>query len=107
MKAQVFPIEDVSALELPPDDVPTIIADTAHLAFGASAEVVALLAERGNVKVKRVGPPFSPLPTSVVLEKMWYPSVEDILAAAYQMLDIESDIPEFANQIDENFKGPF
>ena len=109
IKAQVHPVEDVSALELPVENKPTIIADTAHLAFGASAEVAARLAERGNISIKRVGPPFMPLPTSAVLEKNWYPTPEDLLAAAYDLLGIkpEANVPAIANSLDDSFKGPF
>ena len=109
IKAQVHPVEDVTALELPEYDKPAVIADTAQLAFGASAEVVARLAERGNTKFKRVGPPFTPLPTSAVLEKSWYPSPEDILSAAYDLLEIEpkANVPVIANALDDSFKGPF
>jgi len=109
IKAQVHPVEDVSALELPKENLPTVICDTAQLAFGASAEVVARLAERGNIKIKRVGPPFMPLPTSMPLEKEWYPTPGDILSAAYGLLDVQPDagVPAIANALDDSFKGPF
>ena len=107
IKAQVFPIEDVTNMPLPETNAPTVIADTAHLFCGATAEVAARLAERGNTKIKRVGPPFMPLPTSVALEEQWYPDVKDIVQAAFDLLDIKSDMPLVANVGDRNFKGPF
>jgi pyruvate/2-oxoglutarate/acetoin dehydrogenase E1 component len=107
IKAQVFPIEDVTNMPLPETNAPTVIADTAHLFCGATAEVAARLAERGNTKIKRVGPPFMPLPTSVALEEQWYPDVKDIVQAVFDLLDIKSDMPLVANVGDRNFKGPF
>ena len=82
VKAQVHPIEDITTMEIPQTDAPVVIADTGHLFCGATAEVAAQLAEGGNSRIKRVGPPFIPLPTSMPLEKEWYPSVANILEAA-------------------------
>ena len=107
IKAQVHPIEDVSALPLPEADLPTVVADTGHIFFGAAAEVVARLAERGNARVRRVGPPFVPLPTSVVLEKQWYPGVNHIYEAVGELLDMRSPMPEVLSATADTFKGPF
>lgn len=107
IKAQVYPIEDISAMHVPEADVPVVVADTGHLFCGAAAEVVARLTERGNTKIKRVGPPFLALPTSVALERQWYPGVRDILAAVYELLDIRSSSPEVAIASDDRFRGPF
>jgi pyruvate/2-oxoglutarate/acetoin dehydrogenase E1 component len=107
VKAQVFPIEDVSAMPVPAVNMPTVVADTGHLFCGATAEVVARLAEQGNTKVKRVGPPFIPLPTSVALEKKWYPSISDIYEAVCGLLDVSPEMPEVTIASDTSFKGPF
>ena len=107
IKAQVFPVEDVSAMELPAMDAPTVIADTGHLFCGAAAEAVARLAERGNVKVKRVGPPFTPLPASAALEPEWYPSPSDITEAACGLLGMKLTPSPVATTGDDSFKGPF
>ena len=45
IKAQVFPIEDVSAMVVPEADVPAVVVDTGHLFCGAAAEVMARLVE--------------------------------------------------------------
>jgi pyruvate/2-oxoglutarate/acetoin dehydrogenase E1 component len=107
IKVQVHPIEDVTALVLPQGDAPVVVADTGHLSFGASAEVVARLAEQGNRKVKRVGPPFVALPTSAPLEKEWYPSTEDISSAICSLLDIKPIQSTAEIATDNAFKGPF
>ena len=106
-KAQVFPVEDVTNMSLPEGNVPTVVADTGHLFFGATAEVMARLVEQGNSKVKRVGPPFTALPTSIALEREWYPTPSDIVAAVGELV---GDVPSIANLTtagDDQFRGPF
>ena len=107
IKAQVFPIEDVSAMPVPETHKPVVVVDTGQLFCGASAEVVARLAERGNIHIKRVGPPFVPLPTSVALEQKWYPSVSDIYEAASGLMGAWATSPAVAIASDAAFKGPF
>jgi pyruvate dehydrogenase E1 component beta subunit len=107
VKAQVYPIEDVSGMSLPEANKPTVVVDTGHIFFGAAAEVVARLAERGNTQIKRVGPPFLALPTSAELERQWYPDAGDILEAVGELLDIRLSLPELAAGSDTRFKGPF
>lgn len=107
IKAQVYPIEDVSTMPLPDENVPTVVADTAHLFCGAAAEVVARLAERGNTKVKRIGPPFMALPTSAALEREWYPSVADLVDGVCNLLDINAFQTAAVNTGDDAFRGPF
>ena len=107
VRAQVHPIEDVSALVLPDSGAPVVVADTGHIPFGAAAEVSARLAERGNTRVKRIGPPFTPLPTSQPLEQQWYPSPEGIIMAVGELLGSDLAIPSPATPIDDGFKGPF
>ena len=107
IRAQVYPIEDVSAMPVPEANVPTLVADTGHLFCGAAAEVMARLAERGNTKIRRVGPPFVALPTSAALERKWYPSASDIVEAVHDLLDIRPAQSGLASVSDDGFKGPF
>lgn len=107
VKAQVHPIEDVTAMAVPQTEKPVVICDTGHLFCGATAEVAARLAESGNSRIKRVGPPFVALPTSMPLEKEWYPSVGDIVGAANKLLDLSIPIPETVVVGDRSFRGPF
>lgn len=107
IKAQVFPVEDISAMEVPDTQAPVVISDTGHLFCGASAEFAARLGEKGNIKIKRVGPPFLPLPTSVALEEMWYPSVNDIYEAATGLLGDTGSAPAVTIPSDVAFQGPF
>jgi len=97
----------VTAMPVPVDNVPVVIADTGHLFCGATAEVTARLVELGNTKIKRVGPPFVPLPTSAALEKKWYPKVGDLFGAVCGLLDVPANFPEVAVAGDAAFKGPF
>jgi pyruvate dehydrogenase E1 component beta subunit len=107
IKAQVYPIEDVSAMPVPETHAPVVIADTGQLFCGASAEMAARLGEQGNFRVKRVGPPFIPLPTSQALEQMWYPSITDIYEAACNLLGASAPELSVAIASDAAFKGPF
>ena len=107
IKAQVFPIEDVSEMPIPTANVPTVVVDTGHLFCGAAAEVVARLAEQGNIKTKRVGPPFTALPTSLSLETEWYPDTSDILNAVSNLLNIQPITDALIETVDHEFKGPF
>ena len=107
IKAQVHPIEDVGAMSLPEDNAPVVVVDTGHLFCGAAAEVMACLAERGNARTKRVGPPFTPLPTSLKLEQEWYPSVGQVLGAVGDLLDLTATVPQVMPASDNWFKGPF
>jgi len=107
IKAQVFPIEDVSAMPVPDGYVPVVVADTGHLFCGATAEVVARLVEKGNSKVKRVGPPFIPLPTSAALEELWYPSANDLFQAVCDLLNKPAEMPPLTLATDKAFQGPF
>jgi pyruvate/2-oxoglutarate/acetoin dehydrogenase E1 component len=108
IKAQVYPVEDVSQMAIPQTDLPVVVADTGHLFCGATAEVVARLAEGGNTKVKRVGPPFVTLPTSVPLEREWYPDAQDISSAVCSLLDVPPQRFNITTSAaDDKFKGPF
>ena len=107
VKAQVFPIEDVSQMAVPEANVPVVVADTGQLFCGSASEVVARLAEQGNVKVKRVGPPLTPLPTSEALERVWYPNSSDIVTAVDSLLGTTTTISELSTVNDEQFRGPF
>jgi pyruvate/2-oxoglutarate/acetoin dehydrogenase E1 component len=107
VKAQVWPIEDVSAMQVPQTQAPVVVADTGQSFCGASAEVVARMSEQGNVRTRRVGPPFIPLPTSYALEQIWYPSVNDIYEAVTGLLGSSTSAPKVTIATDAAFTGPF
>jgi len=107
IKAQVYPIEDVSAMNLPESNVPALVADTGHLFLGAAAEVMARLMEQGNTKVKRIGPPFTAMPTSTALERDWYPTQSNIIEAVSGLLDVSVRPLEPVEAGEAEFKGPF
>jgi len=107
IKAQVHPIEDVGAMSLPEGNTPVVVVDTGHLFCGASAEVMACLVEQGNTRIKRIGPPFTSLPTSLRLEQEWYPDIGQIIGAVESLLNIRVTIPQVAPTSDDSFKGPF
>lgn len=61
-----------------------IIADTDWVTAGASAEIAAMVADKGfeylKMPVKRIGWPNSHVPGSYVLEEAFYPGVDDIIS---------------------------
>jgi len=62
-----------------------IIVDTDWVTGGASAEIAAMVAEKGfdclKAPIKRVGWPDVPIPASYVLEEAFYPGPQDIINA--------------------------
>ncbi|MBU1006839.1 MAG: alpha-ketoacid dehydrogenase subunit beta [Candidatus Omnitrophica bacterium] len=90
-----------------------IVADTSWKNCGVSAEIAALAAEETfkylKSPVARIALKDTPAPTSVELEKIFYPGWEDIVYAAKRM--ISGKKPKFSRRkkevIDTEFKGPF
>lgn len=103
----VFPIEDMNGLADYRVNEPVVIVDTAHIPFGASAEIAARLAEAGNTRVRRVGPPFMPQSSAASLEATWYPSAEDIVRAVCELLGREYRPMETAAAGRDGRKEPF
>jgi pyruvate/2-oxoglutarate/acetoin dehydrogenase E1 component len=91
-----------------------LIVDNAWLACGASAEIMARLAEElqpGAVPVmKRMGFAPVPCPTTPSLEEHFYPNARTIASAARRMVKGGNDdwAPAKRDEIEElQFKGPF
>jgi len=88
-----------------------IVADTAWTSCGASAEVLARIAESASsevIKARRLG--FEPVtcPTAKNLENLFYPDAEKIVGAVYQMLEKKVPAGPNSNEIyGPVFKGPF
>jgi pyruvate/2-oxoglutarate/acetoin dehydrogenase E1 component len=91
-----------------------LVVDTAWLSCGASAEIVAQVAERlqgiRDLSLKRLG--FAPVtcPTTPALEKLFYPDAQTIAAGARDLVEgtatgwVPEERPELRNI---EFKGPF
>lgn len=91
-----------------------LVVDTGWLCCGASAEIVAQVAERlqgvRDLSLKRLG--FAPVtcPTTPSLEKHFYPDARTIAAAARDLVEgaatgwVPEERPDFRNI---EFKGPF
>jgi pyruvate/2-oxoglutarate/acetoin dehydrogenase E1 component len=66
-----------------------IVADTGWKACGVAAEVAAVVAEKAyeclKAPVRRICLPAAPTPASSVLEKAYYPGIEDIVKAAREI----------------------
>lgn len=61
-----------------------LVVDTGHLAYGASAEIIASVVERvPGVKCARIGLPDSPVPACD--EQNYFPSVDDVVQKALQL----------------------
>jgi pyruvate dehydrogenase E1 component beta subunit len=94
-----------------------ITADTAHTAFGATAEVTSSVAERALDALKRppvrIGLPGIPTPTSPALADLYYPRAVDIARAALRLCDCDREITPPATTTlwhdvpDPNFTGPY
>ena len=90
-----------------------IVADAAWTACGASAEIVAAVAERvPGTRVARIGFAPTPCPTTPSLEKAFYPDAVSICDAAMALVAPGAAAPPFAAladamQQDPVFKGPF
>lgn len=95
-----------------------VMADTAHKMFGASAEILALVAEKAFDALKsaprRVALPDHPAPTSPALADDFYPHAGHIAAEVLRQLGREVDEALFAlpegrrlDQPDSSFEGPF
>lgn len=65
-----------------------IVTDIGHKSFGIGAEVAALAAERAFdclvAPVERIANPDSPTPCAQSLEQLYYPKVQDLVAAAHR-----------------------
>lgn len=112
----------IDPVTLRPLDMPAILAsaektghllvvDNAWLTCGASAEILAQVAERGtNIKMSRMGFAETTCPTTRCLEDEFYPNAQRIALRVYQMLKPGANgwIPPANAQPEINeFKGPF
>jgi pyruvate dehydrogenase E1 component beta subunit len=68
-----------------------IIVDTDWVTGGATAEIAAIVAEKGfeylKAPIKRVGWPDVPVPASYVLEEAFYPGAEQIINAVKEIVE--------------------
>ncbi len=87
-----------------------LVADTGWTTCGVSAEIAALVAEKGfqNLKtsIRRLGNEHVPCPVSKSLENHFYSNAKDIIQTVCEMLDQrvpEEEIPVLTSK----FKGPF
>ena len=68
-----------------------IVVDTDWVTAGASAEIAAMVAEKGfkylRTSVKRIGWPNTHIPASYVLEEAFYPGPEDIINAVKEIME--------------------
>lgn len=87
-----------------------IAADTSWLRCSFASEVAAIAAEKAfddlKAPVKRIGWPECPCPVSKVLEDAFYPTHEDIVAAAYQLMQ-RKDKHVFGEKTSDTFVGPY
>ena len=119
--------EVIDPISLVPLDMETIIAstrrtgrllvvDNAWTRAGASAEIVAAVAERlsaqHRIQVSRMGFAPTPCPTTSALEKEFYPSPATIASRVHQMVrpdapEWEPDAEKAALTYQRAFRGPF
>jgi pyruvate/2-oxoglutarate/acetoin dehydrogenase E1 component len=91
-----------------------IVLDTGWKSFGVSAEISAVINEElfGELKspVLRIALPDLPIPASYALEKLYYPSVKDIVNTVLDLFGKEHMTLEEIQKIEKGgffFQGPF
>ena len=91
-----------------------LVVDTAWTSCGASAEIVARVAERlqgvRDLKLKRLGFAPTTCPTTPALEDLFYPESRMIAAAARDLVEERETgwLPELRDDLTQiEFKGPF
>ncbi len=118
-------VEVIDPISLSPLDGETIInsavktghllvVDNAWLSCGASAEILAMVAESGQlIKCQRLGFAESTCPTTPSLELEFYPNRQKIISKALSMLgkekllDNSDDIDLTRSHLESQFRGPF
>lgn len=109
----IAPLDEETILESVSKTGHCLIADNDWVYCGFSAEVAAIIAEKGfdslKAPLKRVGFAHSPCPTARHLENAFYPNAETIVRAAEKILDLdEIDLSgELFYSHEKRFKGPF
>ncbi len=87
-----------------------IAADADWLRCGFTAEVAAIAAEKAfdslKAPIKRIGWPESPCPVSKTLEDAFYPTYEDMVTVAYQLMDKKEKPQSILKSVD-TFVGPY
>ena len=106
---RVAPLDSEAILTSVEQTQRLVVFDVGHAVCGLSTELVARAANRvPGVRIRQVTPPFVPCPTSLVLEREWYPSATSLVEAIHQVLDVESPPPVGIEiEPDHRFLGPF
>jgi pyruvate dehydrogenase E1 component beta subunit len=95
-----------------------IVADTAHIMFGAASEVTSVIVEQNFADLKkaplRMGLPNAPTPTTPALADHYYPTAREVAGAALAMLGSSRALPPepasaqvWRDVPDASFKGPY
>ena len=94
-----------------------VIADTSHLQCGITSEIISIITENCFEHLKnppkRLGLPDYPTPTSHFLSKNYYPNVNSIVSACFDMIEPSKNFKfNYENschtdQPDPSFVGPF
>ncbi len=87
-----------------------IVADTSWLRCSFASEVAAIAVEKAfdhlKAPVRRIGWPECPCPVSKTLEDAFYPGFEDIVHAAYALME-RKDKHVFGEKTTDTFVGPY
>ena len=95
-----------------------VVVDSAHLAYGTSAEIISTVTEQAFEDLKaapsRIGLPDYPAPTSPALCDDYYPRSPQIMAEVLRHLGRDDVVVDYSpptdhrpDQPDPNFSGPF
>ena len=104
------PLDEKSILNSVAKTGRLIVADTSWLRCSFASEVSAVVVEKAfddlKAPIKRIGWPECPCPVSKTLEEEFYPSYEDIVHAAYELMN-RKEKHVFGEKVTDTFVGPY
>jgi len=115
--ASISPMDDETVLDSVARTRRLLVADTGHAEFGVGAEVVARVCTSKAIQLVtnpvRVGPPFTPTPTTHALADIYYASARDIVENVGRMCAVDVrkiKWPDQQTPLDvpnREFRGPY
>ena len=105
------PLDEEAIIESVKKTGRLICADTSWLACGIASEISAIVAEKGfdflRAPIRRIALPPCPCPVSKKLEDVFYPTYQDIVKTAYDLLNkkVSQGVDRY-NEVD-TFMGPY
>lgn len=106
----IAPIDEQTIIQSVQKTGKLIVADTSWMRCSFASEIAAIVADKAfdylKAPIKRITWPESPCPVSKTLEEAFYPSFEDIITTAYELMN-RKDKFELKEKIVDTFVGPY